>query len=229
MDEEIINHSTGSAHSVRQEPSVCVVRALRVPASRVLRRFAALTLATATATFMYPATGWPSQSSDAKEERSVIVIQDYRDELSRVRAANPNVKLRVARDPDLADEPVLLVEYPAPTGNPAERDVWCLAENQDWSGGRAISFQIKPAHALRISVSFMDRNRVAYTTWKELEAGMWQDVRISFDEIRPNPYFQPPDAKKDAPIDVSDVKAIGFAPQDGTAGELAVAKFVVVE
>jgi hypothetical protein len=187
-----------------------------------------LALAGATAGYLYPAPSWSSQSSTTTEI-SVTVIQDYADGLSAVRAANPAMKLRVGSDPALGDESVLFIEYPAPTGNPAERDVWCLAEDHDWTRGRAISFRVKPAHALRISVSFMDRNRVAYTTWKDLDGGQWQEVRIAFDEIRPNPYFQPPDAKKDAPIDVSEVKAIGFAPQDRTAGHLAISKFVVLE
>ena len=72
---------------------------------------------------------------------------------------------------------------------------------------------------MRISVSFVDRNRVAYTSWSELRAGEWQPVRIDFAQLKPNPYFQPPGAKSGTPLDVSEVKAIGFAPQDSGAGE----------
>ena len=36
----------------------------------------------------------------------------------------------------------------------------------------------------------------------------------------------PPDARTGAPIDVSDVAFIAFAPQDHTSGRLAVATFV---
>jgi hypothetical protein len=157
----------------------------------------------------------------------VIVIQSYKDGLSGVRAANPDVHLSVGRDPSITDEPVLSVEYPTPSANPASRDVQCAAEHQDWSAGQAISFHIKPAHAVRLSVSFLDRNRVAYTTWTELKGGVWQSVRIPFDEMRPNPYFQPPDAKTGSPIDVSDVKGNAFAPHDQTAGRLTIGKFVV--
>jgi hypothetical protein len=56
---------------------------------------------------------------------------------------------------------------------------------------------------------------------------VWQQVRIPFEEIRPNPFFQPPDAKTGAPLDVSDVKAIAFAPQDQASGHLEIGKFVV--
>jgi len=157
----------------------------------------------------------------------VIVIQSYREGLAGVRAANPDVHLSIDRDPSISDERVLLVEYPAATKDPGGRDVRCAAENQDWTGGRAIAFQIKPEHSLRLSVSFMDRNGVAYTAWADLKGDDWQPVRIPFDTIRANPFFQPPGAETGAPLDVSDVKFIAFAPQDPTSGRLALGRFVV--
>jgi hypothetical protein len=166
----------------------------------------------------------PPMSAEAKP---VIVIQAYNDGLAGVRAANPDVHLSLRRDSSVAEERVLLVEYPAPTKDPAGRDVQCAAEHQDWTSGRAIFFQIKPTHPVKLSLSFIDRNRVAYTVWRELKGGVWQPVRIPFDEMRPNPFFQPPDAKPDAPLDVSEVKGIAFAPQDQTSGALAIGKFVV--
>jgi hypothetical protein len=135
--------------------------------------------------------------------------------------------LSLGRDPSVSEEHVLLVEYPVATKDPAGRDVQCAAEQQDWTGGRAILFQIKPSHAVNLSLSFIDRNRVAYTAWRELKGGVWQLVRIPLDEIRPNPFFQPPDAKAGAPLDVGDVKSIAFAPHDQTSGSLAIGKFVV--
>ena len=157
----------------------------------------------------------------------MTVIQAYRAQLAGVHARNPDVELSVGYDPTLGEEPVLFVTYPAATDDPAGRDVWCDAENQDWSAGRAISFSVKPDHAMKISVSFFDRNRVAYTSWIELQGGVWQPVRVSFEEIRPNPYFQLPDAKAGAPIDVSDVKRVAFAPQNPKSGRLSISKFVV--
>jgi hypothetical protein len=58
----------------------------------------------------------------------------------------------------------------------------------------------------------MDRNRVAYTALVDLRSGQWEAVVIPFDEIAPNPYFQPPGANTEAPLDVSKVERIGFAP-----------------
>ena len=161
------------------------------------------------------------------DNRGRVIIQDYKNGVSRVRTANPDVRLSVGRDPLLPGEPVLFVDYPPPTADPAGRDVQCEAENQDWTSGRAISFQIKADQPTRLSVSFLDRNRVVYTAWTELAGGAWQLVRIPFDELRPNPYFQPPDARSGAPIDVSDVRFLAFAPQDKAGGRLAIGRFVV--
>ena len=157
----------------------------------------------------------------------MLVIQTYDARLSGVRAHNPDVELSVGHDPALGEEPVLFVAYPAPTHDPAGRDVWCDAQNQNWSGGHAISFRVKPDHATKLSVSFFDRNRVVYTKWTELQGDVWQTVRVAFEDLRPNPYFQPPDAKAGAPIDVSEVKGVAFAPQDPKSGRLSVSKLIV--
>jgi hypothetical protein len=171
----------------------------------------------------------PEQQLDSGDQAAVVVIQSYERGLAAIRTANAAVKLSVDQGAALPGQPVLLVEYPAPTADPAGRDVWCDAETVDWTRGRALSFQVKPEHDLRLSVSFLDRNGVAYTSWSDLRGASWQTVRIPFDEIRPNPYFQPPGAKKGAPIDVSEVRRIGFSPQDRSAGRLAISRFVVVQ
>jgi hypothetical protein len=175
----------------------------------------------------HPASAQATARPAVSETQPVIVIQGYSEGLAGVRAANPDVHLSIGRDPSIGEERILIVDYPAPTSDPAGRDVQCAAVNQDWTAGRAIAFQIKPDHATRLSVSFIDRNRVVYTAWLDLQAGVWQSIRIPFDAMRANPFFQPPDAKRGAPIDVSDVKAIAFAPQDKTRGRLAIGSFVV--
>jgi hypothetical protein len=86
-----------------------------------------------------------------------------------------------------------------------------------------------PAAAIRLSVSFVDRNGVVDTSWTHLESGVWQTVRIEFAAIRPNPYFQPPSAKVGAPLDLTEVKVLAFAPQDSRAGRLAIAQITLVD
>jgi hypothetical protein len=156
-----------------------------------------------------------------------MVIHDFENGLQGVRATNAAVRLSVGRDASWPDDRVLIVDYPARTQDPAGRDVVCEAAMRDWTSGRAVSFQVKPEHDVRISVSFMDRNRVAYTAWSDLRGGTWQTVRLAFDDWRPNPFLQPPGAKKEAPLDVSDVSAIMFAPQEDGAGRLTIRQFVV--
>jgi hypothetical protein len=197
----------------------------------MIRRPAALSLllATMAAGVSSSETTAPEQQLDSGDQAAVVVIQSYGRGLAAIRTANAAVKLSVDQGAALPGQPVLLVEYPAPTADPAGRDVWCDAETVDWTRGRALSFQVKPEHDLRLSVSFLDRNGVAYTSWSDLRGASWQTVRIPFDEIRPNPYFQPPGAKKGAPIDVSEVRRIGFSPQDRSAGRLAISRFVVVQ
>ena len=163
----------------------------------------------------------------SEKPKHELVIQAYNDGLAGVRSRNPDVHLSLGKDSSVSEERVLLVDYPEPTKDPAGRDVQCTAEHQDWTGERAISFQIKPNHPVVLSLSFIDRNGVVYTARRDLKGGEWQKVRIPFDEIRPNPFFQPPNAKTGAPLDVSEVKFIAFAPQDQTSGSLAIGKFVV--
>jgi hypothetical protein len=159
----------------------------------------------------------------------VAKIQSYAQGLSAVRTTNADVRLSLETDPALPGERVLSIEYPAPSQNPAGRDVWCDAENADWRSGSAIFFRAKAEHPMRLSVSFMDGHRVAYTSWIDLDGSAWQPVRVAFDAIRPNPYFQPPGADTHSPIDVSNVVRIGFAPQDPNAGRLVMSPFVVIE
>jgi carbohydrate binding protein with CBM11 domain len=168
-------------------------------------------------------------SADKPGAAPVVIIQAYEDGLAGIRTASPDVHVRVETEPLLSGERVLIVEYPAPGDNPAERDVRCTATQSDWTSGNAIAFQVRPDHALRLSVSFLDRNHVAYTAWRELKGGEWQEVRIPFAEIRPNPFFQPPDARTGQPVDVSEVGFIAFAPQDKTSGRLAIGRFVVTK
>lgn len=157
----------------------------------------------------------------------MIVIKSFAKGVSGIRATNPEVKVQIGSDAALPKEPVLLVEYPAPTGDPAGRDVWCDADSVDWTSGSGITFQVKPAKPERLSVSFFDRNRVVYTTWIDLKGGVWQPVRIAFAELRPNPYFQPPDAKTGAPLDLSEIKGFAFAPHHDASGQYALSEFVL--
>ena len=158
---------------------------------------------------------------------TVAVLQDFSRELARVHARNPAVSLRFVRDPALPGEVVLIVEYPRASDDPAARDISCDVDQRNWTSGRAIRFQARSTHPTRLSVSFFDRNHVVYTARADLPDAAWHVIDIAFDQIRPNPYFQPPDAKTGNAIDVSDVPFIAFAPQSPDAGQLEVRKIVL--
>ena len=177
---------------------------------------------------MQSADRQPPPTGAAEVEDNVIAIQTYGQGLAGVRGPGAGVKLSVGREPARGDEPVLVVDYPPRSADPAARDVWCDAENRDWRTGNAIAFFVRASHARKMSVSFFDRNRVAYTHWLPLSGDGWQAVRVPFADIRPNPYWQHPDAKRDAPLDVSDVPGMAFAPQDEGAGQLIMSRIEVV-
>src|SRR5262245_36649850 len=87
-------------------------------------------------------TGQSVTSRGVAGNEPTLLIHAFQAGVSGVRSNNADIRLSVGRDPSVPDEPVLFVEYPGPTGDPAGRDVHCDAENHDWTSGRAISFQI---------------------------------------------------------------------------------------
>jgi hypothetical protein len=121
-----------------------------------------------------------AQPAEAKADLHAIVIRDFKHGLAGVKALKSDVKLSLVRDPEQAGDSVLTVDYPEPSADPAARDVWCDTEQRDWRAGSAILFRVKPDHAVKLSVSFMDRNGVAYTAWvTAAQPGVWQSLKIS--------------------------------------------------
>lgn len=74
------------------------------------------------------------------------------------------------------------MEYPRPSDDLAGRDVCCDAEDRNWSRERAIAFRAKPAHPTRLSMSFMDRHHVAFTTWVDLPDTTWHQLPLSLND-----------------------------------------------
>ena len=169
----------------------------------------------------------PGRSKVGGTKQAVAVLQDFTAVMSHVHVRNPAMKLRIDDHPAIPNQRMLVVDYPAPSDDPAARDVWLDVEQRNWTRGRAIEFQAKPDHPTRVSVSFADRNHVAFTTWIDLRDTSWQNVRLDFETIRPNPYFQPPNAAVGKPKDLSEVSALGFAAQDREAGRIAIGRIVL--
>jgi hypothetical protein len=95
----------------------------------------------------------------------------------------------------------------------ANLDVWATLPGSDLRGASSLTFRIKPDSALALSVSFMDGNHTGYTQQTEpLTPGAWQKVVLPLYKFWHNP-FGPPGDKPGAPLDLSRVDALGFAPR----------------
>ena len=142
-----------------------------------------------------------------------LTIRNFQDGLSGVRSVNEDVKLSVVDD-------CLFMEYP---NTSASCDVWCAAIETNWSQGDALTFRVKPSGPMRLAVSFMDKNAVAYTAWRDLTTE-WQTIVIPFDDIQIHPRSPPTTSA----IDVSDVNRIGFAPVSESGLTLTIGPVLVV-
>src|SRR5262245_6940384 len=142
--------------------------------TRISTRLVACAAAFA-ATLPLPALG-QSKVDDARQ--AVAVLQDFTAGMARVHARNPAIKLRIDDHPTIPNERMLVVDYPAASGDPAARDVWLDVDQRNWTQGRAITFQAKPDRPTRLSISFADRNHVAFTMWIDLRDTTWQTVRV---------------------------------------------------
>jgi hypothetical protein len=173
-----------------------------------------------------PPGGGVAVGPGAQRERRVLV-RSHAGGLRGVRVGS-NATVAVRRDPEAGGDPVLAVSYGAQGEDPADRDVWCDTGVRDWSGARALVFRVRSDEPLHLAVSFFDANGVGYTAWADTRGGGWEEIRVALDTIQPNPYFQPPTAKLGAPLDLHDVRSLGFAPQVPDPGRFVVAAFEVL-
>mmetsp|Transcript_1530 Transcript_1530/g.5264 ORF Transcript_1530/g.5264 Transcript_1530/m.5264 type:complete len:255 (-) Transcript_1530:194-958(-) len=214
--------SSGSTAATPGSPTTTSSRSTR-PGEKKLKRSTppGSTNTTTPRTQTTPTHRDPPAEADPSDPAAAAVRKGDREEES-----HPRALARPARADAEADHPA--AAGPAAADDPAARDVWCAAPTEDWSSKSALCFRIKPETVpLKLSVSFLDANFVAYTAWRDLVQG-WQDIRLPLDAMKPNPYFQPPFAKTGHPIDVSRVTEIGFAPQSQPPGRLTITPFFLV-
>ena len=127
------------------------------------------------------------------------------------------MKLRVDRDSTAGGEPVLLIDYPARSSDPAGRDVYFEAAHRD--GQREARSAPHQFIACNLGVRLVSRpeSRCVHRV-DGIEARRGTRSGSGSAMFGENPYFQPPDANRGAPLDVSDVGGIGLAPQDSASG-----------
>jgi hypothetical protein len=87
-------------------------------------------------------------------------------------------------------------------------------KGQDWAGAKAIVVEAWCAEPVVLQVAFNDANQNAYMADAEaLPAGQWKALRLPLKAFSLNPYYQPPQAKKGAKLDLSRVETFNLSPR----------------
>lgn len=88
-------------------------------------------------------------------------------------------------------------------------------DGQNWTKAKAISFDIRTLKPLIIQINFDDVNNQNYVanTSTIPPSHKWQVVSIPMSAFGLNPYYQPANAEKGKPEDLSLIKTFTVAPQ----------------
>lgn len=84
---------------------------------------------------------------------------------------------------------------------------------QDWSKARALVFEVYSEEALSLQAAFVDGVQNAYVSpARDLKPGAWRSVEFAFRDFVPNPYYQPPMARKGELLDLRHVDNVSLLP-----------------
>ena len=90
-------------------------------------------------------------------------------------------------------------------------DEW---NGQDWRGAKTMTIQVYSDFPLSLELGFNDAKQNAYTaTAPQTQGKGWETIVIPFSSFQLNPYWQPPEAKKGAPQDLSKLETFNLAPK----------------
>jgi hypothetical protein len=85
---------------------------------------------------------------------------------------------------------------------------------QDWKGAKKLVMKIYSEDPIVLQFGFNDANQNAYVAKFPSTRGTgWETVSIPFSSIVLNPYYQPEEAQKGEPMDLSHIETINLAPQ----------------
>jgi hypothetical protein len=108
-----------------------------------------------------------------------------------------------------------------------DKESWCgiyhHSLNQKWLGIRTLNIQARGTQDSMIRVSFLDINKVSWVYDLKLTSE-WNKYEVPIGEFKKNPYYQPPEAKTDKPMNVSLITQVQFEPQTAGNGILYVAQ-----
>jgi hypothetical protein len=99
---------------------------------------------------------------------------------------------------------------------------WCGAwmragddwTGQDWNGAKSVELRVYSKEPLQLELAFNDANQNAYLSTGGATTGKgWETLKVPFSSFVLNPYYQPPQAKKGAALDLSHVETFNVAPK----------------
>src|SRR5665213_133222 len=86
-------------------------------------------------------------------------------------------------------------------------------KGQDWTKAKTLQVIFSSEENLSFQVAFNDANQNAYQSKPAVvKAGAWRTVDFPFSSFSLNPNYQPPHAKKGAPLDLGNVEAFNVMP-----------------
>ncbi len=85
---------------------------------------------------------------------------------------------------------------------------------QDWRGAKTLTLQVYSDFPLTLELGFNDAKQNAYTALAPPTQGKgWETIQMPFSSFQLNPYWQPPEAKKGAPQDLSKLETFNISPK----------------
>lgn len=83
---------------------------------------------------------------------------------------------------------------------------------QDWSGAKRITLRVKSDAPVSVELAFNDANQNAYVAPAVNSAAGkgWQVLEVPFAGFQLNPYYQPPQAKKGAALDLGKIETFNI-------------------
>jgi hypothetical protein len=85
---------------------------------------------------------------------------------------------------------------------------------QDWTGAKRLTCKVYSSEPIYIDFGFNDANQNAYVAhFPQTKGKGWETLTLPFEKFDLNEYYQPPEAKKDQPLDLSHIETFNIAPQ----------------
>jgi hypothetical protein len=94
---------------------------------------------------------------------------------------------------------------------------------QDWSAGKSLTLRVQAAAPVDLELAFNDANQNAYLAPAVHYDGKgWQTLTVPLAGFQLNAYYQPPEAKKGAPLDLSHIETFNIGVKTTGQGRFLV-------